>query len=337
MERPARLVNSISGRSRCESADESNAHPSAQGPEDGLAEEIEAPAGDLESGSGEIHTRRVRREAVKRAPAEAVVRTPRRVRSDAVKPPRRGMRPVRNLAILAAVAALIAGVALPAYGIFKPENDALTMQEAAEGAAQSFTASDAAASVELKRDSYSATTPEEIEKKKAEEAAKERAREIAAAAAASKANANAAVAPSVDLSMVAPGSGEVRWPLAAYTLGEGFLARGGAHKGVDMLAPGGSPIYAAASGVVRVSQDNFGGYGNAITIDSVINGQMVSTLYAHIMYGGRHVQSGQTVEAGQLIAQVGSTGRSTANHLHFELWINGQYSDGYAWLQQNAG
>jgi murein DD-endopeptidase MepM/ murein hydrolase activator NlpD len=309
-----------------------------------LAEDIDAPASGVENEPGDtqasdLQTRRVRRDTVKRASTDAVARKPRRVRTVAPKPARRAMRPVRNLAILAAVAALIAGVALPAYGIFKPEAESVTMQEVAEGAAQSFTASETAVAAELKRDSYSATTPDEIAKKKAEEAAAERAKAIAAAAAANaSANPNAQTAPvNVDLSMVAPGSGEVRWPLASYVLGEGFLARGGAHKGVDMLAPGGTPIYAAAAGVVRVSQDNFGGYGNAITIDSVVGGQMVSTLYAHIMYGGRHVSPGQTVEAGQMIAQVGSTGRSTANHLHFELWINGQYSDGYAWLQQNAG
>uniref|UniRef100_UPI0005630F5A LLM class flavin-dependent oxidoreductase n=1 Tax=Microbacterium sp. B19 TaxID=96765 RepID=UPI0005630F5A len=55
------------------------------------------------------------------------------------------------------------------------------------------------------------------------------------------------------------------------------------------------------------------------------------------VYGSRQVQAGDTVAAGQLIGLVGSTGSSTANHLHFEVHINGSVVDPYAWLQQNAG
>jgi murein DD-endopeptidase MepM/ murein hydrolase activator NlpD len=107
--------------------------------------------------------------------------------------------------------------------------------------------------------------------------------------------------------------------------------------GVDMLAPGGTPIFAAAAGVVKVSQESYGGYGVAVTIDHVINGQRVGTLYGHMTYGSRQVVPGQTVQAGQVIGFVGSTGRSTANHLHFETYLNGSNIDPYAWLQANAG
>ena len=65
-----------------------------------------------------------------------------------------------------------------------------------------------------------------------------------------------------DILMVSPGSGEVRWPLLSFVKGRG-LWDSGYHQGVDMLAPGGTPIYAAAAGVVRVSQESFGGYGVA--------------------------------------------------------------------------
>ena len=60
----------------------------------------------------------------------------------------------------------------------------------------------------------------------------------------------------------------------------------------------GTPIYAAAAGVVKVSQESFGGYGVAVTIDHVIGGQRVSTLYGHMTYGSRQVGAGQTVAGG---------------------------------------
>jgi murein DD-endopeptidase MepM/ murein hydrolase activator NlpD len=71
-------------------------------------------------------------------------------------------------------------------------------------------------------------------------------------------------------------------------------------------------------------------------IDHVINGQAVSTLYPHMTYGTRAVQVGQKVSAGQIIGQVGSTGRSTANHLHLEVKINGSLVDPMAWLRANG-
>jgi murein DD-endopeptidase MepM/ murein hydrolase activator NlpD len=206
----------------------------------------------------------------------------------------------------------------------------VTIQQMALDDAQSFVAASDASASELSRESYSATTAEEIEKKKAAEAAAERARLAAKTAAVS-------TGVKVDLSMVAPGTGAVRWPLTSFTKGEGFGTRGGAHMGVDMLAPGGTPIFAAAAGVVKVSQESYGGYGVAVVIEHVINGQRVGTLYGHMTYGSRQVVPGQTVEAGQVIGLVGSTGRSTANHLHFETYVNGSNVDPWAWLQANAG
>lgn len=247
-------------------------------------------------------------------------------------------KPARSLATLAIVAGLVATVALPAYGAWKPTADAVTLQQVAADGAQSLVVASEADTPDLGRSTYSATTPEEIQKKKDEEAA--------AAAAAERARLAATIAstPSktttrynVDLNMVAPGTGAVRWPLGGFTQGDGFMSRGGAHQGVDMLTGGGNPIFAAAAGVVRISQESYGGYGVAVTIDHVINGQSVNTLYGHMTYGSRQVVPGQYVEAGQIIGLVGSTGRSTANHLHFETRIGGQLVDPIAWLNANAG
>ncbi|MDZ8171961.1 M23 family metallopeptidase [Microbacterium xanthum] len=256
-------------------------------------------------------------------------------------------RPLRNLVIFSMVGGLVATVGLPAYGaITLPSEEPQTLQQVAEQDAQSLVIASAADAgdteepVDLGRESYSATTAEEIEEKKAEEAAAEAAAERArlAAASASAEQESSQSSYSVDLSMVAPGSGAVRYPLAGgYTVGDGFLARGGSHMGVDLLAPAGTPIYAAAGGVVRMSQESLGGYGVAVVIDHVINGQSVTTTYGHMIYGSRQVVAGQTVAPGQVIGLVGTTGRSTANHLHFEVAIGGSNVDPWAWVQQNAG
>jgi murein DD-endopeptidase MepM/ murein hydrolase activator NlpD len=298
-----------------------------------LAEQNDSLANEPENDATSLTRRaRVRRPVGRRpqavakvAPTAAVTRP-----ASAPKRPNRVVKPLKSLVILSMVGGLIATVALPAFGAALPVEEAKTIQQLAIDDAQSLVIASDAASTQITRDSYSATTAEEIAKKKAEEAAAERARQ-AAKVAASQARVQ------VDLSMVAAGSGAVRWPLANYTLGQGFGTRGGAHMGVDMLAPAGTPIFAAAAGVVKVSQESYGGYGVAVTIDHVINGQRVGTLYGHMIYGSRQVVPGQTVQAGQVIGLVGSTGRSTANHLHFETYINGSNVDPYAWLQQNAG
>ena len=293
-----------------------------------MAEEIESPAHNPRSDETSLTRRSRARQGVASRPAAVV-------RPAGSRPPKKarrtGAKPLRNLVILTLVGGLIATVALPAMGATGQLDEAVTLQQVAADNAQSLVvASDASAS-ELSRESYSATSQEEIDAKKAKEAA------AAAAAARARASARAASA-SVPMNylMVSPGSGEVRWPVLGFTKGRG-LWDSGYHQGVDLLTSCGQPIYAAASGVVRVSQESFGGYGVGVTIDHVIGGQQVSTLYGHMTYGSRQVASGQTVQAGQLIGLVGSTGSSTACHLHFEVHINGSVVDPWAWLQANAG
>ncbi|GAA1994710.1 hypothetical protein GCM10009777_33140 [Microbacterium pumilum] len=297
-----------------------------------MAEAIDSPANDEESAATSL-TRRSRARSSVARPAKAVRPASRR---PAAKKSGRIAKPIRSLAILTMVGGLVATIAIPAFGAASPQDEALTVQQVAADNAQSLVvASDASAS-ELTRESYSATTQEEIDEKKAKEAAAAaaaaRARQLATAAASS----SSASTFSGDITLVSPGSGEVRWPLLSFIQGRG-LWDSGYHQGQDMLAPAGTPIYAAAAGVVRVSQESFGGYGVCVTIDHVIGGQQVSTLYGHMTYGTRLVQSGQTVAAGQMIGQVGSTGSSTANHLHFEVHINGSVVDPLAWLNANAG
>lgn len=239
------------------------------------------------------------------------------------------MKPLRSIAIFGAVGALVAAVALPAYASSKPAEEATTVQQLAAVDAQSLVVASEATAAPLVHGAFTATTPEEIEKKKAEEAA-------AARAAAAASTASSAGFDISKYALVSPGSGEVRYPLPQ---GSYKVTRtlGGGHNGADMVCPALTPIYAAAAGVVRVSSESYYGYGVGVVIDSVIGGQRVSTTYGHMTYGTRQVQVGDTVAAGQLIGLVGSTGRSTANHLHFEVQINGTLVEPIGWLAANAG
>ena len=99
-----------------------------------------------------------------------------------------------------------------------------------------------------------------------------------------------------------------------------FGARWGrSHKGVDIGAPQGTTIVAAASGTVTVAQYCYsGGYGNYVMLT---HGNGVQTLYGHCT--SLLVSVGQYVTQGEPIATVGSTGNSTGNHLHFEVRVNG--------------
>ncbi|MFK4804399.1 MULTISPECIES: M23 family metallopeptidase [unclassified Microbacterium] len=266
-------------------------------------------------------------------PAKSKPTTARATSSSAPSTKGRVAKPLRSLVVLTMVGGLVATVAIPAFAATAgagPE-EAVTLQQMAVDDAQTFVAASDANASELSRESYAATTAEEIDKKKAEEAAAERARQVAKLASTSSRS-----SVPINIALTSPGTGEVRWPILNFTKGRG-LWDSGYHQGVDLLAPQGTPIYAAAAGVVKVSQESYGGYGVGISIDHVIGGQQVNTLYGHMTYGSRQVSVGQTVEAGQLIGLVGSTGSSTANHLHFEVHINGSVVDPWAWLQANAG
>ena len=98
------------------------------------------------------------------------------------------------------------------------------------------------------------------------------------------------------------------------------------HNGIDMAAPGGSPILAAYDGtVVAAAYSN--SMGNYIMID---HGDSLYTIYMHA--SALYVSKGQEVSKGQKIAAVGSTGRSTGNHLHFSVRKNGSYVSPWSYL-----
>lgn len=129
------------------------------------------------------------------------------------------------------------------------------------------------------------------------------------------------------------GTGIFQWPLPqSYPITSRFGYREDPftgeiayHSGTDIGAPGGTPILAAADGTVTIANaiDSWGGgYGYHIRIN---HNDTFDTLYAHC--SSICVTVGQKVKQGEVIGYVGTTGNSTGNHLHFEVWQNGERTD----------
>lgn len=124
-----------------------------------------------------------------------------------------------------------------------------------------------------------------------------------------------------------PSAGGFIRPVSGYSITCGWYGYAG-HTGVDFSGSGigGKPVLAAKSGTVEIStalkysNGNYRSYGEYIVINHH-DGTM--TLYAHGAPGSRLVGEGQSVSQGQQIMSVGTTGNSTGNHLHFEVWLNG--------------
>jgi murein DD-endopeptidase MepM/ murein hydrolase activator NlpD len=99
------------------------------------------------------------------------------------------------------------------------------------------------------------------------------------------------------------------------------------HTGIDFRADHGAPVHAAGSGQV-VSAEYAGGYGNMVEID---HGNGVVTRYAHL--SSIRVAVGQTVDSATILGRVGSTGRSTGAHLHYETRVDGEAVDPQRFLR----
>lgn len=159
----------------------------------------------------------------------------------------------------------------------------------------------------------------EIARKK--KAAAELARQEAARAAARK-NSSSNKASSGGSSVSAPSVSSGTWTRPAAgrfssTFGGRNIGSGAEfHYGSDIANSIGTPIVAAADGIVSYAAP-MGTYGNVIMITHSIDGQIFTTVYAHL--NGYNVGSGQSVSKGQVIGQMGNTGRSTGPHLHFEV------------------
>ena len=127
-------------------------------------------------------------------------------------------------------------------------------------------------------------------------------------------------------------SGEYLWPVpSSSTISSGFGTRWGRpHEGIDIPGKVGAHIVAASEGVIVYSGSEIGGYGN-ITVIAHRNGFF--TVYAHARKNFTH--KGQRVFRGQVIAEIGMTGRTYGPHLHFEMRKNGEAIDPSSFIAAN--
>ena len=140
-------------------------------------------------------------------------------------------------------------------------------------------------------------------------------------------------------------SGTIQWPFAVGVhVGDRFGYRDCAgcssdHHGQDFNPGLGAQIQAIADGVVSNSTDEGGSLGVVTMIDHVIDGEVVTSVYAHMEYGSRRMEVGDTVKVGDIVGTTGNTGMSTGPHLHFEIrigGIDGVWVDPLEWLYANT-
>ena len=220
--------------------------------------------------------------------------------------------PLAGLAILA-IAALVTTVALPAYGSFAQQSDASTPRVIP---GQSLSPTDGVAT-ELSRDGYQVTR-----------ALSDDLQPYAHLADAFTNNPNS----------------PIQWPFTVgvpISSGFGYRECAGCssdHQGLDFNPGEGTPIQAIADGTVTGVHGVGGSFGVYVTIEHLIDGVRIVSLYAHMLEDSSPLTAGQQVRVGQLVGQVGNTGQSTGAHLHFGLYLNGTDAfDPYPWLKEHAG
>lgn len=140
-------------------------------------------------------------------------------------------------------------------------------------------------------------------------------------------------------------AGTIQWPFAVGVhVGDRFGYRDCAgcssdHGGQDFNPGLGAEIQAIADGTVAVSTDSGGSLGVVMMIDHIIDGELVTSVYAHMEYGSRRFEVGDTVHVADVIGTTGSTGMSTGPHLHFEIrlgGVDGTKVDPLEWLYANT-
>lgn len=142
-----------------------------------------------------------------------------------------------------------------------------------------------------------------------------------------KSSANAVQPMSIAIPSVEPVKSNFNFTSGFGVRSDPFRGRAAMHAGVDLAAPMGTPVYATADAVVLRSEW-VNGYGNLVELD---HGRGLTTRYGHLSKS--LVQPGQHIRRGEEIALMGSTGRSTGSHLHYEVRIDGKAVNPMPYLQ----
>lgn len=139
------------------------------------------------------------------------------------------------------------------------------------------------------------------------------------------------------------GDGQVMWPFPASMISSPYGYRAAPcsgcstqHGGVDFDPGAGSAIPSVADGVVTAAGTD-GTYGTTVMVRHTINGQVVHTMYAHMVPSSLRVKPGQSVGKGQILGAVGTSGAVSGPNLHFEVRFGGVQVNPTAWLQAHAG
>ncbi|NRD25262.1 M23 family metallopeptidase [Frigoribacterium sp. VKM Ac-2836] len=244
---------------------------------------------------------------------EAPVRTPRTAGATF----RRATKRVTVVGAMLFAASMLVATSVPANAFFVDTPTQTAAKKAADSQSYTAAAPSADGAAGISRDGYSVTEMKAVS-------------EYASMSASTFSN-------DVD--------GTVQWPFqTGVPISSGFGARQVAncgfcstfHQGLDFVPGAGSPIQSIADGVVSKVDGPSGALGNNVWIDHVVNGQKVTSVYAHMQTGSVEVREGETVTVGTIIGKVGSTGNSTGAHLHFEIVIGGVPVDPYPWLQANT-
>jgi murein DD-endopeptidase MepM/ murein hydrolase activator NlpD len=134
----------------------------------------------------------------------------------------------------------------------------------------------------------------------------------------------------------------VQWPVPSTTeISDWFGYRSCSgcssdHHGIDFNPGAGYPIQAIADGVVSAVGNPDGDLGVYVTVVHVVDGQPVSSVYAHMQYGSMTLAVGDAITRGQVLGLVGDTGLSTGPHLHFGILEGGVAIDPYPWILAHA-
>lgn len=139
---------------------------------------------------------------------------------------------------------------------------------------------------------------------------------------------------------------QLQWPVNPVSrIADGFGARvapcagcSSFHEGVDLDAGSGAAVHAIAAGIVtETTNPNYSALGVHATIQHLIDGKSITSVYGHMQTGSMHLKVGDIVTVGQTIGLVGSTGASTGAHLHFEVHVGSAPVNPVAWMHAHLG